>query len=72
MTGAPQASVIAPRKGRPFRLLPKWNPRKPLPLTIKLRGGPECWVEVHSRGALLRVPGNTSVYDVLRTICNDH
>jgi len=70
MSGAPQASVTTPRKGRPFRLLPKLNPRKPVHLTIKLRGGAEAWVEVHSRGSVLRVPGHTAVYDVLRTICN--
>jgi hypothetical protein len=54
-----------------FRRLPRWPMRKPLPLTIKYRGGAEGWVEIHSRGNILRVPGSTSIYDVLARITNN-
>jgi hypothetical protein len=47
---------------------PPLDPRKPVTLTIKLRGGPECWVEIHSRGCIGRFPGVTSIYDILREI----
>lgn len=71
MSGAPQASVGRSSKTRPFRRLPRISPRKPLHATIKLRGGVECWVEIHARGSVLRVPGTEAIYDVLRTLCND-
>jgi hypothetical protein len=44
--------------------------RSPVTLTIKLRGGPECWVEVHARGGIGRYPGVTAIYDVLRDVTN--
>lgn len=52
-----------------FRLSPR-NARQPLPITLKLRGGPECWVEVHARGAVGRYHGATAIYDILADICN--
>jgi hypothetical protein len=67
----PKARDAVRSAARGFRRLPPWPMRKPLTLTIKLRGGPECWVEVHSRGQIQRFPGVTAVYDVLRTIAND-
>jgi len=44
--------------------------RTPLPCVVLYRGGPEAWVEVRARGGVLRVPGSTSVFDVLRAINN--
>ncbi len=44
------------------------NPREPLTMTVKLRGGPECWVEIQTRGRTIRYPGHWSVYDVLRAL----
>lgn len=60
--GGQQHSAAA---GRSFWSLPRRNPRDPLAMTIKLRGGPECWVEVHARGSVLRCPGDVAVYDLL-------
>lgn len=57
--------------GRRFWGLPSRNPRQPLPLTIKLRGGAEAWVEVHSRGRIARYPGHTAIVDVLLEACQD-
>lgn len=53
---------------------PRWfgrarrNPREPLTLTIKLRGGPECWYEVHARGSIGRFPGSTQLHDLMSEI----
>jgi hypothetical protein len=70
MRRPPEAKVTAARRAT------YWHGRRPLPmrspvtLTIKLRGGPECWVEVHARGGIGRYPGVTAIYDVLRDITN--
>ena len=42
--------------------------RTPLPATLKLRGGPECYVEVCARGQVFRFHGATSVYDMLKVV----
>jgi hypothetical protein len=64
----PEASVTVRRSRSFWWGRPPLDPRKPVALTIKLRGGPECWVEIHSRGRVGRYPGVTAVYDVLRDI----
>lgn len=61
----PEASTQPARKGRRFRLLPPRNPRDPLKITVKLRGGAEQWIEVHARGDLARYPGYTQLIDVV-------
>lgn len=38
---------------------------------VKLRGGSECWLEIHARGGVLRVPGDTAVYEVFALIANE-
>lgn len=57
---------------KPHRMLglPRWPARRPLRLTIKYRGGPEGWVEIHARGRVVRYPGYTQVVDVLRELTN--
>lgn len=59
-------------KGHRWRLRPPWPRRKPLTLTVKYRGGPEAWIEVHSRGDFGRFPGNTYLIDVCEQIWRDH
>jgi hypothetical protein len=50
-----------------FYGLPPWPiRRRPLALTVKYRGGAQAWVEVHSRGRTIRVPGDTTIYDLVR------
>jgi hypothetical protein len=44
--------------------------RRPVEVTIHLRGGAESWVEVRSRGSLGRFPGHTAIYDILCAVCN--
>lgn len=44
------------------------NPREPLTIKISYRGGPECWYEIHARGAVGRFPGVICLHDVMRQI----
>lgn len=65
ITRAPQATRHSVPKGHRWRKLPRRNPRDPLTMTIKLRGGVEGWVEVHARGDIARYPGYTAILDVV-------
>jgi hypothetical protein len=56
-----------PKAGRWHRF-PARDPRVPLTLTVKFRGGPECWYEVHARGSAGRFIGTTSIHDVMAEI----
>lgn len=51
--------------GLRWRGLPRRNPRDPLTCTVKLRGGAEAWVEIHARGDSTRVPGNTTIAELV-------
>jgi hypothetical protein len=51
---------------------PRRNPREPIQWRIKLRGGPEGWVEIHARGSIGRYPGTTCIYDILMDVNNSH
>lgn len=44
--------------------------RRPLTMTVVYRGGAECWVEIRSRGGVLRRPGVTSLIDVVAELAN--
>lgn len=52
-------------KGHRWMQLPRRNPRTPLTCTVKLRGGPEAWVEIHSRGDFARVPGYVTIAELV-------
>lgn len=74
---APQARQDSPPEGRAAQDrararkwwgLPRRDMRKPLQLTIKLRGGTEGWVEIHARGRVGRYPGYVTILDVLTDI----
>lgn len=58
---APQATGTAAARGVRLAQLPRRNPRDPLTVTVRYRGGPEGWVELRTRGATVRVPGHTDV-----------
>lgn len=62
---APQASVDSALKGHRWKKLPARNPRDPLSLTVKWRGGAEAWVEIHARGDFVRVPGWVPIADIV-------
>ncbi len=55
-------------KARRFWALPPRNPREPLTIKVKYRGGPECWYEVHARGQVARYPGWVQLHDVMAEI----
>lgn len=57
-------------KGVHFKRLRSWNPREPLSIKVSYRGGAECWVEIHARGAEGRFPGHLPIYEVLRAVWN--
>lgn len=56
-----------PKGGRWFRRPPR-NGREVLTLTVKFRGGPECWYEVHARGSVGRFHGASALHDVMSEI----
>lgn len=45
-----------------------WKKRDPLSMKVSYRGGPEGWVEIHSRGSVGRFPGSVSILDVMLEI----
>jgi len=55
-------------EGVPMRSRPKRNPRELLSCEVKSRGGPEAWVEIRARGAILRVPGYVTIAEVVRKL----
>lgn len=60
--GGQKVSAAKPHR---WFLRPPRNPREPLTLSIKYRGGPEAWYEVHARGSVGRFPGCVSLHDVM-------
>lgn len=52
--------------------LTRRNPREELTLTIKYRGGAECWYLVKARGSHGVFPGVLALHDVMREIYNIH
>lgn len=61
-----------PKAGRWWSRPPR-NPREPLTVSVKFRGGPECWYEIHARGGVGRFIGTTSIHDIMVEInrCQD-
>jgi hypothetical protein len=53
-----------------WRRFPARNAREPLKITVKFRGGPECWYEVHARGSIGRYPGYICIHDIMSDINN--
>lgn len=44
------------------------DPREPLTIKVKYRGGEECWYEIHARGAVGRFPGHVALHDAMSEI----
>jgi hypothetical protein len=55
-------------KGRRWFGLPPRDPSVPLKISVKFRGGPECWYEIHARGGMARYPGWICIHDVMSDI----
>jgi hypothetical protein len=58
--------------GHRWYKLPRRNPRDPLTCTVKFRGGPEAWVEVHARGDMARVPGDMPIATLVLWMNSQH
>lgn len=67
---APKAQQHGHPKGG-LRALRERAARDPLTITVKYRGGAECWWEIKARGETVRVPGYIAVHDVLMAL-NGH
>jgi hypothetical protein len=68
MRPGPDGQGTRPPKAGRWYALPWRNPREPLTVTLRYRGGPEAWVEVKARGAMGRFHGATSLFDVVREL----
>jgi hypothetical protein len=51
-----------------FRGLKRRDPREPLTIKVRYRGGSEAWVLVEARGVVQAYPGHLSAYDLLMAI----
>lgn len=51
-----------------WRHLSRADKRRNLTVTLRYRGGAECWVEVKARGSFGRFHGATALIDVLEEI----
>lgn len=60
-------STAAAGARRWFHRAPR-EPRDPLTIKVKYRGGDECWYEVHARGEVGRFPGHVALHDMMREI----
>lgn len=65
-----QNTASTERRG-PFGLPPR-NPRDPLTIKVKYRGGSEAYYEIHARGRVFRRPGTVALHDIMQEInCSD-
>lgn len=64
---APKAQGTQSAKRAIHALRPR-EPREKLTITVRYRGGPECWWEIHARGETVRVPGHAALHDTLMTL----
>lgn len=67
--------VPAPPEGPPARAasaasppVSRRNPRESLTVTVRYRGGAECWWQVEARGRVWRTPGVIAIHDVMTWI----
>lgn len=68
MIPAPPEANKRVRRSRSTPALPRRSPRDLMGLTVRYRGGPEAWWEVHARGRVWRFPGYVCLHDALSTI----
>lgn len=70
MSRPPKAPSTARAQRARLKPLARRNPRESLTITVKWRGGPECWWEIVARGRVWRAPGHVAIHDVLARINN--
>jgi hypothetical protein len=64
----PKAHVRSATKSLRWRSKARRDPRSPITITIRYRGGAEAWVEVVGRGEVNRYPGWVCLYDLLADV----
>lgn len=62
------AGSTAGRKAALHRRLRQRDARKPLQVTVRYRGGPECWWEISGRGREYHIPGSVCLHDAMMWI----
>lgn len=62
---APQATGTATPQASRWRRFRRREPRDPITMVIRYRGGAEAWVEIRARGEVNRYPGWVPIADVL-------
>jgi hypothetical protein len=68
MSRPPEAMGTArAERARRFSLARR-DPREPLTVIVRYRGGAECWWELRARGTVWRMPGHVSLQDALAQI----
>ena len=68
MSRPPEADRDSAPKGRRWYRLPTLDWRRPFTVSVKYRGGAECWFEIRARGQMGRFPGHVSLYDAMREV----
>lgn len=58
------------KRHRWYHLAP-WPRRQKITITVRSRGGPECWYEVEARGSKGRIEGFHCLHDLMTLIYND-
>lgn len=48
------------------------NPREPLTITVRYRGGSEAWWRLEARGRVWHVPGHIALHDALSWVQEGH
>lgn len=57
-------------KARSWRSLRRRDPRDPLPVTIRYRGGSEAWWLIEARGTRQAFPGHMCIHDIMQIVNN--
>lgn len=68
----PQAEGTARAKRAPITSLLPWPRDRKMTLTVKYRGGSQCWWEITARGRTIRRPGVLALHDVLSDLYGWH
>jgi hypothetical protein len=64
----PEATGTAAAEQRPSGRRRAREPRDPLGVVVRYRGGSECWWQIEARGRTYRFPGWVSIHDALARI----